>query len=79
MYIKLTHANMDTPVYMRTDEVLLVYLSRANKCTHVVVKSLSTKNESAVWPVTESPEEILNKIKTVEENCKFPRAVSPEC
>lgn len=62
MYITLTHSNFNTPIYMRHDEVSIAYVSSADKCTHILVKSLS-KDGSMVWPVKETPEEVFKQIK----------------
>lgn len=50
--IKLTHANLNTSIYLAADLVAGFYASEANKATHVVATG------GAVFPAAESVEEV---------------------
>lgn len=54
--IKLTHANLNQPIYVIKMLIAGYYYSPANKCTHVVM------NGGAVFPAQESVETITQRL-----------------
>lgn len=50
--IRLTHANLETPLEVSTQNIFYYYFSAANKCTHVVAPG------GAFFPAKESVEQI---------------------
>lgn len=58
--LKVTHANLGTPMYLAHERIAGIYFSQAQNCTYIVA------NAGAIFPARESVDEVNRLLETEE-------------